>query len=120
MCRPRQLCGTPVGARLDFMHIALYTALLHPTEPYRVGFIAEIRALPGCFAYGETASDATAMAAEATAGYLNLLVSYGEPIPNDIELGKVPPECLTVRVAARFDARIMRWTAVSAQDSISA
>ena len=102
------------------MYTATYTAILHPTEPYKVGFVAEVPAMPGCFAHGETVEETMAMAAEAAAGYLNLLITYGEPIPSDAAPRTLVRGRLVTKIAARYNPSTMRWSPAPTRYDISA
>jgi len=101
------------------MHTATYTVVLHPTEPFRVGFVAEVPAMPGCFAHGDTVKETTIVATETVVGYLNLLVLYAEPIPCDIMPAKLASGCLIIKVGACFNPATMRWVPAPNQHDIS-
>ena len=45
------------------------------------GYSVQVPALPGCWTQGETVEEALAMAAEAIAGYLDVLAEDGDACP---------------------------------------
>ena len=47
------------------------------------GYTVTVPSLPGCITYGETISEAIAMAREAITLYLESLATHGEPIPTE-------------------------------------
>ena len=47
------------------------------------GFTVSVPSLPGCITYGETVSEAIAMAREAIELYIESLVAHGEPVPTE-------------------------------------
>ncbi|HVC35549.1 MAG TPA: type II toxin-antitoxin system HicB family antitoxin [Chloroflexota bacterium] len=68
-----------------------YLVVIHPAE--EGGFWAEVPALGGCFAQGETIEEVLADAREAIAAHLEALRAEGRPIPTE-----QPPILATVRV----------------------
>lgn len=56
-----------------------YTVHIEPGENH--GFVAHFPALPGCHTQGETVEEVLAMAKDALAGYLDVLIEDGEPLP---------------------------------------
>lgn len=68
-----------------------YTIILEP-DPEEGGYTVMVPALPGCITQGETIERAR----EAIAGYIESLISEGEPVPEETE----PPQMITINVAA--------------------
>jgi predicted RNase H-like HicB family nuclease len=58
-----------------------YTLVIHPGEEDEGGFWAEVPALAGCNAQGETYEETVANARLAIEGYLRMLIKVGEKIP---------------------------------------
>jgi len=60
-----------------------YTYRVHLDPEPEGGFTVTVPALPGCVTWGEDYAHALAMAREAVAGYLEVLVEEGKPIPQE-------------------------------------
>lgn len=60
-----------------------YTIHLEPSE--EGGYTVTVPALPGCVTQGETYEEAVAMAREAIALYLEVLIEDGDTIPREPE-----------------------------------
>ncbi|HSV15663.1 MAG TPA: type II toxin-antitoxin system HicB family antitoxin [Tepidisphaeraceae bacterium] len=58
-----------------------YTVRIHPGDADESGFWAEVPALSGCNAQGETYEQTIEHARQAIEGYLRMLIKLGEPIP---------------------------------------
>lgn len=56
-----------------------YIVLIHRAE--EGGYWAEVPALEGCFAQGETVEETLADAREAVASHIAALREYGDPVP---------------------------------------
>ena len=67
------------SGRLPVEHT--YTVVIHPGEADEGGFWAEVPALAGCNAQGETYEETVANARLAVEGYLKMLIKVGEEIP---------------------------------------
>ncbi len=52
-------------------------------EKYHDGYLAYFPALPGCNTWGKTYEDAVRYAEDALAGYLDVLIAHGDPIPEE-------------------------------------
>jgi antitoxin HicB len=61
------------------MQEVTYTVHIEPGDDH--GYIAFFPALPGCHTEGETVEQTIAMAKEALAGYLAVLIEDGENLP---------------------------------------
>ena len=72
-----------------------YTSILEP-DPEEGGYTVTVPALPGCITQGETIEQCIERAREAIAGYIESLISEGEPVPEETE----PPQMITINVAA--------------------
>ncbi len=72
-----------------------YTIILEP-DLEEGGYTVTVPALPGCITQGETIEQCIERAREAIAGYIESLVSEGEPVPEETE----PPQMITISVAA--------------------
>ncbi len=72
-----------------------YTIILEP-DPEEGGYTVTVPALPGCITQGETIEQCIERAREAIAGYIESLISEGEPVPEETE----PPQMITINVAA--------------------
>jgi antitoxin HicB len=72
-----------------------YTIILEP-DPEEGGYTVTVPALPGCITQGETIEQCIERAREAIAGYIESLISEGEPVPEETE----PPQVITINVAA--------------------
>jgi predicted RNase H-like HicB family nuclease len=66
-----------------------YTIMLQrdADEEGRVGFVAEVRELPGCISQGETAEAAVASVYDAMAGWLSVALEDGRDIPEPRDPG---------------------------------
>ena len=53
------------------------------TEEPEGGYTVTVPILPGCITFGETISDAKAMAKEAIELYIECLIDEGEPVPTE-------------------------------------
>jgi predicted RNase H-like HicB family nuclease len=73
-----------------------YTVLIHPGDPDEGGYWAEVPALSGCNAQGETYEDTLADVRQAIEGYLCMLTKLGEPIPDEKQ-----PKKRTITAAVR-------------------
>ncbi len=77
-----------------------YTVVFEPDEDAG-GYVATCPALPGLVTEGDTLEEARAMAADAIAGYLELLREDGLPIPpSDEPAREHGREQVTVRLRA--------------------
>ena len=56
-----------------------------PSEDTEDKYLAEIPALPGCRAWGETASEALENVQSVAAGFIASYRSRGEPLPQEVE-----------------------------------
>ena len=72
-----------------------YTIILEP-DPEEGGYTVTVPALPGCITQGETIEQCIERAREAIAGYIESLISEGEPVPEETE----PPQMITINIAA--------------------
>ena len=72
-----------------------YTIILEP-DPEVGGYTVTVPALPGCITQGETVEQCIERAQEAIAGYIESLISDGEPVPEETER----PQMITIDVAA--------------------
>lgn len=68
------------------------------------GFVVHVPALPGCHTEGDTRQEATAMAQDAIAGYIESLLAHNEPIP--IEQKPSGDLLITVTVKADVQATV--------------
>jgi len=60
-----------------------YTYTVHVEPAQEGGYVATVPALPGCHTQGETWEEAMSMAREAIQGFIEALVSAGEPVPEE-------------------------------------
>lgn len=65
------------------METYTYTVHLEPAE--EGGYVVTVPALPGCITQGETYGEALAMAEDCIRGFLEALVTAGQPIPREAE-----------------------------------
>lgn len=56
-----------------------YSVIIHKAE--EGGYWAEIPALPGCVAQGETVEETVASIQRAAEGFILSLIGHGEPVP---------------------------------------
>lgn len=63
--------------------ILKYTAIFEPAE--EGGYVVSVPALPGCATQGETFEEAVEMIKDAIKGYLTVLKSQREEIPQETE-----------------------------------
>jgi len=66
----------------------VYTIVLD-YDPDEKVYNVSVPALPGCFAWGTTRSQAVERAKEVIATYLDALVDLGEPVPEEVDLERV-------------------------------
>ncbi|MEW5773046.1 MAG: type II toxin-antitoxin system HicB family antitoxin [Thermodesulfobacteriota bacterium] len=62
------------------MALARYLALFHPAE--EGGYWVEFPDFPGCITQGDTLDEARAMAEDALAGYVEIMLEEGEMLPD--------------------------------------
>ncbi len=72
-----------------------YTIVLEP-DTEEGGYTVTVPALPGCITQGDTIEQCIERAKEAIAGYIESLISDGEPVPEETER----PQMITIDVAA--------------------
>jgi predicted RNase H-like HicB family nuclease len=65
-----------------------YTVVVDYDSEERVYNIS-VPALPGCFAWGKTKSQALTRAKEVMRAYLDTLVDLGQPIPEEVDVERV-------------------------------
>ena len=87
-----------------------YIIVIHPAE--EGGYWAEVPALPGCFAQGESLGDLLGDARGAIASHLEALREDGQPVPADAVI------VASVRIPEL--AAASRWTGRSAPDAVIA
>ena len=77
------------------------------------GFLAEAPELPGCFTAGETEAEALALLNDAMAGWLELALERGEPIP--APRAEQPDDEYSGRFMLRLPKSLHRQAAEQAQ-----
>lgn len=75
-----------------------YTVIIHPADADEGGFWAEVPALPGCNAQGESYEQTLADAQEAIVGYVRMLRKLGEPVPRERQPRRVLKAAVRVAV----------------------
>jgi len=68
----------------DNEDMSSFTVIICPDEDG--GYVASVPVLPGCHTQGDTLEETRAHVKEAIDGYLKVLRSNGEPIPDDSQI----------------------------------
>ncbi len=63
-----------------------------PSEDTEDKYIAEIPALPGCRAWGDTAAEALENLQSVAAGFIGSYHSKGDPLPPEVEAASFEPK----------------------------
>jgi len=67
-----------------------YTAIITPDPESPGWWNANVPALPGCVSCGESYEEAFEKITEAMAGYIEVLLGYGDPLPEDVMSVRIP------------------------------
>lgn len=75
--------GSKLMARKISQKILKYTAIFEPAS--EGGYVVSVPALPGCATQGETFEEAVEMIKDAIQGYVAVLKSEDQEVPQEIE-----------------------------------
>ena len=62
-----------------------------PSEDTEDRYVAEVPALPGCRAWGDTAAEALENLQSVAAGFIESCRSRGDPLPSEVEAASFDP-----------------------------
>jgi predicted RNase H-like HicB family nuclease len=69
-----------------------YTVIITPDPESPGWWNAEVPALPGCVSCGQSYEEAMEKIREAMAGYIAVLMEYGDQLPQDVWSARMPVE----------------------------